>query len=765
VSSAPGIALPPREERDGADGGLPNGEEPGVGPASPPQASLGTDDPGRSRSRAWTAGFVAACAYFVLALLAFWPVQPLSSSEAVSCGCYDPVEQMWFLAWTPHAILHGLNPFYTSALNTPFGANLASNTTMPLLGVLASPVTFTFGAVSAYNVLLRLALLSSALSMYLVLRHYRVSPAAAFCGGLVYGFSPYVLDQASLHLNLCFVPLLPLLAVAMDDLVRGGRHSARRAGLQLGALATAQYFISSELLADTGVLALLGLVVLALRYPRAARARAGRVAAGLAWALVPFVLLAGYPIVFGMVGPEHYVRSWQVVNGDETIRNDLLSPIVPTPAELIAPAGWAARAAGFVGGVAENGGYLGIPLACCWLAATVWAALRRNGAALLFGVLAPVAFVLSLGPTLQVAGRGTGRWLPFAVSSHIPLLEIAVAARYSVLVTLCVAVVCAAALDALVGTRAGARAGAGAGAGAGGGAEDDRSTGTGGRAGSSAGGEAIALHGDEDEAGARAGNGDGAGGGSAAIAGMPSGGPESPPDRRLGRPRSAWQGARLVAGGLLAGLCLAAVLPARAIASAPVRVPRYFTSADVRAIPARSTVLVYPYPLLQDDFSMLWQVDSGFRFDLLGGYVFTPLQLHPPSGVGGGGTDAPPTLDPAIVQVLFYAANGSSSWNDATLKVAVPLVGGRPQPQPWLLSQVETFLRKYHVSTVVLDPERFPAPAAPGSPVAHDSMYGPDMFPQAVSSVFVALFGPPVQRDGLLIWYRADTRPLAHPAA
>ncbi|HTW98617.1 MAG TPA: hypothetical protein VMD59_07565, partial [Acidimicrobiales bacterium] len=661
--------------------------------ADVPSAELlepGPSRPGGRRAPSIAASVVAGCAYVVLALLAYWPVQPFSTTKVVSCGCYDPVEQMWFLAWTPHAILHGLNPFYTHALNVPAGANLAANTTMPLLGVLASPITLTLGPVAAYNVLIRLALCSSALSMCLVLRHYRLRWPVAFLGGLVYGFSPYMFAQGSLHLNLAFVPLLPLIVVAIDDLVVRDRHSARRAGLTLGALATAQYYVSSELLADLGVVAVAGVIVLALRFPRRAAARARRVAAGAGWALVPFVLLAGYPILFGLYGPEHYVKNWEVWHGDETIQNDLLSPLVPTPGELIAPSRWASLGAGLVGGVSENGGYLGIPLVACWLAASVWAAFKRSSLALLFAVLVPIAFLLSLGPALQVHGRATGIWLPFAVSSHLPLLQLVVPARYSVLVSICVVVTCAVALDALwsrLATRPAAVAGAG-------------STGA-------------------EPAGAEPA---GAGAGPASAAPRPA--------RRLDWLTGPTRLPEILAATALVVVALLPLLPARAIASAPVDDPSYFSSQAVRAVPPGSSALVYPYPIEQDDFSMLWQATSGFRFNLLGGYILTPLTFN-------SGGDVPVVLPPATVQVILYAANGSSSWaKSSTLEqVFGSTTPDHLHPARFATVQVKEFLDMYHVSTVIEDPASWPGPAAPGSPVAAEPSYQPDYYPQAITAL------------------------------
>ncbi len=70
-----------------------------------------------------------------------------------------------------------------------------SNTGITLLGVIAAPLTLLGGPVLSFNALLTLALPVSALAMYACLRRWTTWRAAAFVGGLLYGFSPYIIGQ------------------------------------------------------------------------------------------------------------------------------------------------------------------------------------------------------------------------------------------------------------------------------------------------------------------------------------------------------------------------------------------------------------------------------------------------------------------------------------------------------------------------------------------------------------------------------------------
>ena len=63
-------------------------------------------------------------------------------------------QEVWFMAWPAWAIAHLHSVFFSGAVNVPHGANLLSNTSGPLVGVLLAPVTWTFGPVAATNVAL-----------------------------------------------------------------------------------------------------------------------------------------------------------------------------------------------------------------------------------------------------------------------------------------------------------------------------------------------------------------------------------------------------------------------------------------------------------------------------------------------------------------------------------------------------------------------------------------------------------------------------------
>ena len=189
---------------------------------------------------------VIAC-YLVIGAVAFWPLFPGMTHNLYGVDA-DYEQSVWFIAWIPHALAHGLNPFFSNSLYVPTGVNLAANQASPLLGLLTVPLVPLLGAVARTNLLMGLAMPLSATAAFIVLRKWQVWLPAAAIGGLVYGFSPYMVGQALGHVQMLFVPVLPFIAWTLVSIVRGS-GSPMRLGLQLGLLIVAQYMIFVDVLA------------------------------------------------------------------------------------------------------------------------------------------------------------------------------------------------------------------------------------------------------------------------------------------------------------------------------------------------------------------------------------------------------------------------------------------------------------------------------------------------------------------------------------
>lgn len=387
---------------------------------------------------------LAAVLYALVACLAYWPVSPFDAHHVVGCACSDPIQEVWFLNWTSFALQHALNPFFTSYMLVPHGANLGANTFMPLLGLVGMPITLTLGPIAAYNLLLRLAFAASGLSMFLVLRRYTSWYPAALVGGLLFELSPFMVVHGQRHLFLVFLPLLPPMIPVIDDWLLRPRRSPVASGLLLGLLAGLEYLVSPEVLLATGLMAVVALAVLALKNPHEVRSRIKPLVTGSLVAIGLLGIIAGYPIWMLLFGPQHTHGPPHPVANLDSFREDLLSTVIPSDMQLIAPHAVESLAA-IPPLIFENGSYLGLPL----LALLVYLSIRWRHDSLIaiFAVVGGVAAILSLGTELQVGGHRVFGVMPFRILAHIPILQSLEPARFTLFVQLAAVLILARGMD------------------------------------------------------------------------------------------------------------------------------------------------------------------------------------------------------------------------------------------------------------------------------------------------------------------------------
>ena len=394
-------------------------------------------------------GLVAALLYLGAGTLVWWHLWGGGIGSSLASGSLDPAQDVWWLAWVPHALGQGLDPFFTSAMYHPHGVNVVANTSFLLWGLLLSPVTVLAGPSVSFSVSVVLAPALDALVAFVVLRRYVRWAPAAFAGGLLFGFGPFVAtDLRYGHLNLTVLVLLPVGLLLFDRALVRRHGSPWRLGGWLGLVVVGQFFLSVEILALGAVVAAVAMAVVLVARGRRWREGLGYTARALgAGAGVAAVLLA-YPTWWYVAGPRHFTGA---VWGDMSGFSASLTSFVEPHGEL--------AGVQFVSG--GNGDFLGPVLLLVLLAGVVvW----RTDRVLRFSALMVVlCSVLALGSVLHVGLRGPRT--PFVAWPllHLPLLSSVAASRFGAYGELFAALALAVVLDHLrTAAQAGIEARAGA---------------------------------------------------------------------------------------------------------------------------------------------------------------------------------------------------------------------------------------------------------------------------------------------------------------
>jgi hypothetical protein len=382
-------------------------------------------------------GLAAFLAYLVISIVYFGaPALAHPSKNLIGFG-NDPGVFVWFFAWWPHAITHGLNPFITHAVWAPSGFNLAGTTAVPGPSLLALPLTEAFGPVIAFNVVTVLAPALSAWTAYLLCRHLTGRFWPSLVGGYLFGFSTYEAGQMLGHLNLTLVMLIPVSVLLVLRRLEG-RDGPWRFVLLLSIVVFGQFLVSTEV---SLTLALFGGAALLL----AAAVMGGE----MRWRLVRTagLIAVAYAVAAVALTPYLYYffahRSTDVPIYPfypETFSIDVVNPIVPTFITRLGVHDFASVSGKFTGNISEQTGYLGVPLLVMMFlaAAGAW---RSRVTWVLLGVFALV-LVCSFGPVLHVAGTTTVT-LPWHYALKVPLVKYALPSRFTVYLFLLAAIAAA----------------------------------------------------------------------------------------------------------------------------------------------------------------------------------------------------------------------------------------------------------------------------------------------------------------------------------
>lgn len=161
---------------------------------------------------------VALFGYLCVALVFAWPLPLHLGDRLLGPIGGDTGVYVWNLWVFRHEIVeHGRFPFFTGeilALNA--GAPLTLHNYTSLANVIAFPLLPWFGTVTTFNVLTIASGIVSAFAAFLLLRRLSGDATAAWVGGLLFGFSPFMTARSTAHFSLVQAAALPAFALALD---------------------------------------------------------------------------------------------------------------------------------------------------------------------------------------------------------------------------------------------------------------------------------------------------------------------------------------------------------------------------------------------------------------------------------------------------------------------------------------------------------------------------------------------------------------------
>jgi hypothetical protein len=530
--------------------------------------------------------------FVLLGLLLWWHVWITGSpTTTITCQCGDPSQELWFLTWTRWALIHGHSPFLSNAIYAgQGGANMMTNTSWMLPAVLLAPVTWLFGPIASFNVL---AVLAPALSGWCCFAAARVVTSflpAQVLGGLVYGFSPFIVQNDPFgHINFTLAFFPPLAFLLLYDLLVTHRHGPVRVGVWMAVLVVAEFFTSTEMLALSALVLAVTLPAVVAMAPRQAWAHRLRVLTGFGVAAGIAVPVLAYPVWFTLAGPRHIVG---VPWADAPQWGTTPAAIVDAGVR-VGQSSYFDMTGGYYGAIGPNAGplhlpsllYVGVPLLLLMVVSAVTWYRWRVAWSLAIG--AAVAWLFSFGTTFGDVGAGPAVsrpwWLPWRLFAHLPLVEDILPIRFGIIVTFGLAMLFAISLDRWVPILGDAL---------------DR----------------VRVRRARTRSGPR-----------------PSG------DRGGGARRRRQ---KVLAGVMVTAVGLGALAPVAAATPVPFTVhssspPAWFT-LDAPSLPAGTVVLVVPFT---GQRAMGWQAQTGLHFALAGGFAVVPSPdgrsafVDPPAGV------------------------------------------------------------------------------------------------------------------------------------
>ena len=131
---------------------------------------------------------------------------------------------------------HGVDPLFSHFINVPYGGNYARERRHPPAGADRQPDHRAVGTRRGDQLPHQLGVLRLSGGRLLLRPALDELAPGRLSGGLLFGFSPYVVAEGIAHVHTMFVCLIPFIFIVLDEIFIRQRYSQRVLGALLGLL-------------------------------------------------------------------------------------------------------------------------------------------------------------------------------------------------------------------------------------------------------------------------------------------------------------------------------------------------------------------------------------------------------------------------------------------------------------------------------------------------------------------------------------------------
>jgi hypothetical protein len=362
----------------------------------------------------------------------------------------DRYHFMWNFWWVTQAISTHQNVLSTSMMFAPTGTSLALQTVDFVDAIIAAPVAYLFGYVAGFNFVIFMGIVLSGFTAFLLARHLTGSWIAGFGAGLIFALFPQHLNQALYgHPNLSSLEWIPafLLAMMLSYETRKFRY-AILAGILLGLVTLTEL----ELLVMTFVVAAVYLFYYLIRTRFSSIKKFIAITGTIAgsWLLVSSAYLisaylaiaeevrtappveqvyanAAKPVFYLTPPPASYLYSSLFSPSYSSLSPYVQAPLQGGAPQLVIFVGFSALALAIIGALTS-----------------------KDSRRFFFLLLAAVAFVISLGPSMNTSQLSIQTPYTF-LYNHLTVLQFfRTDARFSIVLELALAGLAAYGIDSIL---------------------------------------------------------------------------------------------------------------------------------------------------------------------------------------------------------------------------------------------------------------------------------------------------------------------------